>query len=79
MNEKIRGYAKSKKVKLWQLAECYGMRDTNFSKLLRHPLPPKEERVLMEMIEMIADEQETDKDVLNRLDDQGNSTYRKGR
>lgn len=79
MNEKIRGYAKSKKVKLWQLAERYGMRDTNFSKFLRHPLPQKEERVLMEMIEMIADEQETDKDVLNRSDDQGNSTHSNSR
>lgn len=79
MNEKIKGYAKSKKVKLWQLAERYGMRDTNFSKILRHPLPQKEERVLMEMIDVIADEQETDKDVLNRLDDQGNSTHRNGR
>ena len=54
MNEKIRTYAKEKKVKLWQVAEEYGMRDTNFSKILRHPLPEDQEKRILAIIDAIS-------------------------
>lgn len=75
MNETIREYAKSKKVKLWQVAERYGVWDTNFSKMLRHPLTTEEENRLLEIIDTIANEQGTDSVALNRLEEQGNSTH----
>lgn len=37
-NEKLRLYAASKKVKLWQVGERFGLSDVAFSKKLRHEL-----------------------------------------
>lgn len=54
VNQDIRAYAKQKNVKHWQIAEALGMTDTNFSRKLRHELPPDEKRKIMEVIDNLA-------------------------
>ena len=60
MNEKIRKYAKAKSVKLWEVAERLGMWDTQFSKMLRHPLTPEQEQTILTVIDVIAAERNAD-------------------
>lgn len=55
MNEKLRDYAKKKKVKLWEVAELIGIHDTALSKLLRHDLGEKKTKDIMDAIDMIAE------------------------
>lgn len=54
MNEVIKEYAKANSVKLWQIAERLGMHDSNFSKMLRHPLSHEKEQQIRTIIEEIA-------------------------
>lgn len=55
-NNDIREYAKSKGVFLWQIADEYGLQDTNFSKLLRHPLLPSERARIVKIINDLSNE-----------------------
>lgn len=54
MNDMIKEYAKVSGVKLWQVAERMGMHDSNFSKLLRHPLSKKDEDRICHIIDQIS-------------------------
>lgn len=49
-NEEIRQAAKSSGVKLWQVAERYGLNDGNFSRKLRHELPSCEKQKILKII-----------------------------
>ena len=60
MNDDIKAYAKESNVKLWQIADELGMRDTNFSKLLRHPLSRTMENRIVEIIDKIAESRKDD-------------------
>ena len=55
-NKTIRKTAKEKGVKLWQVAEALGMYDGNFSRKLRHELPPEETKAILALIDTIAKE-----------------------
>ncbi len=55
-NEKIRSYAKNKRVKLWQIAEALGQQDSSFSKMLRHELPTETQHSIMAIIDKLAGE-----------------------
>ena len=55
-NEKIKQAAAEKSVKLWQIAERYGMNDSNFSRKLRHELSEEEQQRIIEIINQIAAE-----------------------
>jgi hypothetical protein len=57
-NKRIRDKAKTKGVKLWEIAEVYGLSDGNFSRKLRRELPEAEQRKIMGIIEMLAKETE---------------------
>ncbi len=46
-NEKLRSYAASKKVKLWQVGERFGLSDVAFSKKLRHELSRHDAELFM--------------------------------
>ena len=59
-NKEMREYAKISKVKLWQIAEALGMKDSNFSKLLRHPLTEEKECEICSIIDRLADQQRKD-------------------
>ena len=41
-NKEIRDAARDAGVRLWQIAECIGMNDGNFSRKLRRELPDQE-------------------------------------
>ena len=41
-NHEIRIAAKEKSIKMWEIADVYGINDGNFSRKLRHELPDAE-------------------------------------
>lgn len=58
MNQAIRQAAKESGVKLWQVAERYGLTDGNFSRKLRRELPEDEQRRIIGIIHDLAAERE---------------------
>lgn len=55
-NKDLREYAKNKGVKLWEVAEKYGVNDGNFSRKLRRELPADEKEKIISIIDEIAAE-----------------------
>lgn len=55
-NLDIRKAATNAGVKLWEVAEIYGISDTNFSKKLRRELPEPEKQKIFAIIEQIHSE-----------------------
>ncbi len=53
-NQDIREAAKRNGVKLWEVAELYGINDSNFSRKLRRELPPQERDRILAIIADIA-------------------------
>lgn len=53
-NDMLKDYAKLNRVKLWQISDELGMKDSNFSKLLRYPLAPEKENEICAIIDQIA-------------------------
>lgn len=53
-NADIREMAKNKRVCLWQIAECLGINDGNFSRKLRRELPDTEKQRIFAIIDEIA-------------------------
>ena len=54
-NKDIRSLAESKGVKMWQIAERYGLHESNFSRKLRHPLTESDRTKVISIINEIAD------------------------
>ena len=54
-NQKLREYAACKKVKLWQVAEKFGISDVAFSKKLRHELSKEEADKFKKFVDEIAE------------------------
>lgn len=59
-NETIRGAARSKGVRMWQIAETLGINEAVFSRKLRHELPEKETRKILAVIAQLAKEVDSD-------------------
>ena len=57
-NNDIKAAAKQARVRLWQVAEAYGMNDGNFSRKLRKELPQEEKEKILEIIDRLAQEQQ---------------------
>lgn len=55
-NKKLREYAAGKKVKLWQVAEKFGVSDVAFSKKLRHELSKEDAEQFKKYVDEIASE-----------------------
>lgn len=55
-NESIKQTAKEAGIKLWQVADAYGVNDGNFSRKLRHELPEGEQQKIISIIERLAKE-----------------------
>ncbi len=53
-NKDIKELAKSKRVKLWQIANKLGICDGNFSRKLRYELPLYEKRQILNIIENLS-------------------------
>ena len=56
-NLAIRESAKAAGVKLWQVAERYGLSDGNFSRKLRRELPAAEQERILQIIEDLKKEE----------------------
>ncbi len=54
-NAAIRQAAKDKGVKLWEIADRFGMNDGNFSRKLRHELPQDQVNKILAIVDEIAD------------------------
>lgn len=52
-NQEIRNAAKEKGVKMWEIADVYGINDGNFSRKLRHELPEAEKTKILAIIDEI--------------------------
>lgn len=50
-NAKIRQAAKKAGIPLWKVADQYGINDGNFSRLLRHELPPDQQKRILHIID----------------------------
>lgn len=57
-NQEIRNAAKEKGVKMWEIADVYGINDGNFSRKLRHELPEAEKTTILALIDKIAERRE---------------------
>lgn len=55
-NEHIKQAAREGGVRLWQVAEKWGCTDGNFSRKLRRPFSPADERRALELIDQIRRE-----------------------
>lgn len=55
-NQRIREAATAAGVKLWQIAEAYGLSDGNFSRKLRRELPEEEQKRILKIIEELKKE-----------------------
>ena len=57
-NNDIKEAAKRAGVRLWQVAEAFGMNDGNFSRKLRKELPQEEKIKILEIIDSLAQERQ---------------------
>lgn len=53
-NQDVKQEAKKRGIKLWQIAEAYGVNDGNFSRLLRHELRPEDKAKIRQIIRELA-------------------------
>lgn len=53
-NREIRDAAKAAGVKLWQVADAYGLNDGNFSRKLRKELSESEKQKILNIIQKLA-------------------------
>lgn len=57
-NLEIREAAKASGVMLWEIAERYGVSDSNFSRKMRRELPQEEKAKILSIIQDIAEKKE---------------------
>ena len=57
-NKEIRSAAKNAGVRLWEVAEAYGINDGNFSRKLRQELPQEEKEKILAIIDRLAQEKQ---------------------
>lgn len=57
-NQEIRESAKCAGIRLWQVAEAYGINDGNFSRKLRRDLPEDEKKKILAIIDRLAQEKQ---------------------
>lgn len=55
-NERIRTAAEKNGVRLWQIAERFGVEDATFSRWLRREFDPEKRKQALQFIREIADE-----------------------
>lgn len=57
-NKEIRVAAKNAGIRLWEVAEAYGINDNNFSRKLRKELPQEEKNKILAIIDKLAKERQ---------------------
>lgn len=58
MNQDIKNYAKSKGVRLWQIAEVLHVNDGNFSRKLRKELPEAQKQEIIQIINGLVEKRD---------------------
>lgn len=56
-NQDIRSLAESKNVRMWQIADRYGLHEGNFSRKMRKPLSDADRERIISIINEIANEE----------------------
>jgi len=54
-NEDVRASIEEARLRYWQVARLYGCSDGNFSRRLRHELPPAEKRRILEIVQSLKE------------------------
>ena len=57
-NKEIRAAAKKAGVRLWEVAEAFGIHEGNFSRKLRRELPQDEQEKILAIIDRLAQEKQ---------------------
>lgn len=57
-NKEIRVAAKNAGIRLWEVAEAYGISDNNFSRKLRKELPQEKKDKILAIIDKLAKERQ---------------------
>ena len=55
-NYDIKRLAESKGIKMWQIADVYGLHESNFCRLMRHPLLPSDRARIVKIINDLSNE-----------------------
>lgn len=55
-NKEIRDYIKSKGIPLWRVAECLGITDSSFSRMLRYEISEDKKTQIKEITDKLAAE-----------------------
>lgn len=53
-NQDIKDYAKERNVKMWRIAECLGITDSSFSRMLRYEIKEKKKMEIKGIIDELA-------------------------
>lgn len=57
-NRELREYIKSRNITLWRVAECLGIADSSFSRMLRYEIPEEMKTRIKTITDKLAAEQE---------------------
>lgn len=55
-NYDIKKLADSKGIKMWEIADAYGLHESNFCKLMRYPLLPSDRARIVKIINDLSSE-----------------------
>lgn len=55
-NYDIKRLAESKGIKMWQIADVYGLHESNFCRLMRYPLSPEDRERVIKAIDKCYEE-----------------------
>ncbi len=55
-NKELKRYAASKGVRLWQVAEKFGLNDANFSRKLRHDLNEQDAKKFIVYVDELSED-----------------------
>lgn len=56
-NSDIRTLAKSMDIKMWQIAEQYGVHESTFCVMMRHPLSATDREKIIDIINKLSDKE----------------------
>lgn len=55
-NKEIKAYIKSKNVPMWRVAECLGIADSSFSRMLRYEITEDKKAEIYKIVDELANE-----------------------
>lgn len=55
-NKEIKAYIKSKNIPMWRVAECLGIADSSFSRMLRYEITEDKKAEIYKIVDELANE-----------------------